>query len=121
MPHARTCLDCNTLIPYSQGTRCQPCSDKHGTEHNRRNAYYRTKEWRKLRDLVVANGCMICGRTQHETRMIAHHIKPRKDGGLDTFDNLAPLCHHHHNQVEGHIRSGRRSQLVARVEQYHNF
>ena len=41
--------------------------------------------------------CCICG----EPFLEVHHIKPQKDGGPDTLENAAPLCHGCHARYGG--------------------
>ena len=123
MPHARTCIDCGQLMPYERGTRCDKCehtrSSRARAAHNHATAYYRSKDWKTLSRIVTGAGCLVCGKTKYEARIIAHHIKPRNDGGTDTLDNLAPLCLQHHNEVEADLRAGRSTPLTERVSNYH--
>lgn len=37
--------------------------------------------------------CVLCGATKD---LVAHHITPLTDGGLDTIDNMVTLCEKHH-------------------------
>lgn len=115
MPHASTCLDCHAIVAYGE-TRCAACRSSSSARHNAETTFYRSRQWRRLRAIVTANGCCICGKTRG--RIVAHHIKPRAEGGPDDLTNLAPLCGTHHNQVEADLKAGRRSLLTMQVEQY---
>lgn len=43
------------------------------------------------------HSCVQCGTTE---KLEAHHIIPRNDGGEDTLENMAILCHSCHQDVE---------------------
>ena len=54
-------------------------------------AYYRTKEWKSLREYVLDRDqriCMYCGNPATQ----ADHILPRKSGGADAAQNLVACC-----------------------------
>ena len=44
---------------------------------------------------VIAE-CTMCSET---TKVIRHHVIPKKEGGTDNTDNLALLCHRCHNRL----------------------
>jgi 5-methylcytosine-specific restriction endonuclease McrA len=61
--------------------------------------YYRTREWRELRERILhrdRNRCVICG----DTARVVDHITPRRQGGLDHQANLRSLCRRHDNEVK---------------------
>jgi 5-methylcytosine-specific restriction endonuclease McrA len=54
--------------------------------------YYKTREWKELRDAAVerdGHECKRCGSTK---RLTAHHKIPRTEGGADHLDNLKTVC-----------------------------
>ena len=56
--------------------------------------------WNALRRACLTrdyNQCVICTST---TRLTAHHIHARKDGGPDALTNLITLCHTCHDKIE---------------------
>ncbi|MFN6254154.1 MAG: HNH endonuclease [Acetobacteraceae bacterium] len=60
--------------------------------------YYISKEWRALRASILrrdGHRCAVAGCPNRAS--VADHIKPRRDGGADTPENLRSLCEHHHN------------------------
>lgn len=65
-------------------------------------------KWRKVRDafmiwIAIKQAwpyacCVVCLAEGKRVRATdADHIKPRRLGGTDAFDNLQPLCHPHHS------------------------
>lgn len=53
--------------------------------------YYRTREWRTLRDQVLERDrhtCMYCG----DRAVQVDHVMPRKQGGADADHNLVACC-----------------------------
>ena len=61
--------------------------------------FYVSKDWAVLRARflkLVGKRCQKCG---SDDRVAVHHLKPRKQGGTDTMDNLQALCHSCHNSA----------------------
>ena len=89
---------CNALIPpgtrYCERHRRQYEREKHAKRNYDR--YYESPEWRKLsraykREYSTCEATIngeVCGRAG----FTCDHIKPRKLGGADHFDNLQTLC-----------------------------
>lgn len=101
---ARPCIDCATPTT-NPGQRCDTHTTTKHQQHNQSRAYYHTTEWRTLRQACLDrdyNQCVICART---TRLTAHHIHARRDGGPDTLTNLVTLCSGKqgcHDKIERH-------------------
>jgi 5-methylcytosine-specific restriction protein A len=84
---------------------CSKCgASRYRTQDNRASANKRGygSRWRRLRRMVLARQplCVIC--EQHgriEPAVDVHHIRAKRDGGLDTFENLQALCHSCHSKV----------------------
>jgi len=95
MPLAKPCIDCGA--PTNR-TRCDTCS----TIKNRAaraGSYYQTSSWRKLSRQVKQRDqgeCALCSSTN---RVQAHHIRHRREGGLDELDNLVSLCASCHRRI----------------------
>jgi 5-methylcytosine-specific restriction endonuclease McrA len=56
--------------------------------------------WRELRERVLkrdGNACTMCGRTGDG--LIAHHIVPFNEGGIDSLENLATVCRACHMKI----------------------
>jgi 5-methylcytosine-specific restriction endonuclease McrA len=72
-----------------------------------RDAYYQTKAWRSLRAACLSRDstCRAPGCTSPST--IAHHVVPREDGGPDALENLAGLCHVHHEREHARLDRAR--------------
>jgi len=51
----------------------------------------------KIREEVLKKSHMTCCVCRSHPAIHVHHIKPQKDGGLDTEDNAAPLCPNCHD------------------------
>jgi len=70
----------------------------YGMTHKKWNKWNR--EWRKVRPLVLErdnNTCLICkGKSdklfKKNFKIIVHHIKKVKDGGISELNNLVTLC-----------------------------
>lgn len=56
------------------------------------------RETEALRDQFRDARCVACGATHVEL----HHVVPRSQGGDDVAENIAPLCHPHHQAFEDH-------------------
>lgn len=96
--------------------------EKRLEEQRQYNRYERSPEivrqygarWRKLRAEYVALH-PLCEQCLKEGRMVpveeVHHIKPIKDGGTHSFDNLMSLCQSCHTKLERELgtRRGRGS------------
>jgi 5-methylcytosine-specific restriction endonuclease McrA len=120
MPHATPCLDCGQPAPSLKKGRCPNCQRERD-----RNDYYQSPEWRRIAREAKQRGgneCAICGAT---TRLIAHHVHARRDGGPDTKENTVLLCgagaigcewQSCHNQYEADKRTGKDTPLRRLVE-----
>ncbi len=58
----------------------------------------------EIRDMVLARDnecCCFCGNSNEKegVRLDVHHIRPRRQGGTDTLDNLITLCAHCHSRI----------------------
>lgn len=57
-----------------------------------------TRQWRKMREVVLASKgkrCHVCGSTKN---LQVNHIRPRRSGGGDNKGNLNVVCVKHQNQ-----------------------
>jgi 5-methylcytosine-specific restriction endonuclease McrA len=73
----------------------------------RADPYYLTRDWRGLREQALrrdGSRCVVPGCNRRAVRV--DHVVARKDGGVDTLDNLRSLCAEHDNQA--HREKGRR-------------
>jgi len=76
--------------------------------------YYQTKAWKRLRRAVLRRDlytCVVPGCGQ--PAFAVDHIKARRQGGPDTFDNLRSLCKAHDHEVkeDKHGRRGHAGEL----------
>ena len=76
--------------------------------------YYQSKAWKSLRLAVLRRDlytCVVPGCGQ--PAFAVDHIKARRQGGADTFDNLRSLCkvHDHEVKEDKHGRRGHAGQL----------
>lgn len=65
--------------------------------------YWNTPEWKRLcRECFKRDGfrCFRCRTSRTYTRLTAHHIIPRSEGGGDYLENLITLCPECHDEVE---------------------
>lgn len=120
MPRATLCLDCGRAYWPPKKGRCPDCQKAKDSAD-----YYQSAKWRRIaREAKARAGysCVICG---SRVRLIAHHGKPRKEGGPDTQDNIFLLCgagairqpwESCHSQYEADRRSGKNTQLRQLVE-----
>jgi 5-methylcytosine-specific restriction protein A len=74
---------------------------------NEDSSWYRSKEWRKLRLMILQNE-PLCRECSAVAEMV-DHIRPIKEGGarLDP-ENLQPLCHSCHNRKRAQEGNRRR-------------
>lgn len=89
-----------TTATRNTGGRCNEHTRTQRDEHNAATAYYRTAEWTRLRAQRIAMDyamCVVCTSTR---RLVAHHIKARRDGGPDTLANLTTVCQSCHSKIE---------------------
>jgi 5-methylcytosine-specific restriction protein A len=92
----RTC----TAFTTNTAGRCDDHQSQHQRAYNDQTSYYRSPEWKQLRDACLArdyNQCVACTGTN---RLTAHHLKPRAEGGADVLDNLLTLCGSCHSRLE---------------------
>jgi 5-methylcytosine-specific restriction endonuclease McrA len=67
-----------------------------------------------MRRLHMDGGeCCVCGRTWSAE---LHHLKRRSQGGGDTCDNLAWLCHEHHFKYHAATLSSSEKALIRPIE-----
>jgi 5-methylcytosine-specific restriction endonuclease McrA len=64
-------------------------------------SYYRTPEWRRLRQAALdrdLHTCTVpgCG----DRAVVVDHIVSRTRGGADVLENLRSLCREHDNQIK---------------------
>ena len=75
-----------------------------------RKQFYKSKEWRKVRELVIIRQGGICNRCNKPVEEI-HHIIPLTDENYTdpsislNLDNLEGLCHDCHNEETNPIIS----------------
>jgi len=65
--------------------------------------FFKSKEWRSLRDRVLSRDCLTCQRCDkkyQKTELTVHHLVPRSEGGADAMPNLITLCSPCHDHVE---------------------
>lgn len=65
------------------------------------------QEWAKI-IIAKAGPCRCVGMGQCDGRTEFHHLLSRGQGGGDVFDNIVPLCTHHHRQVTENFSLARR-------------
>lgn len=53
--------------------------------------FHTWQEWQGVLD-KYGRKCLKCGKPEEHTIMTRDHIVPLADGGLDTIDNIQPLC-----------------------------
>ena len=95
----RPCLRC-AAPTTNPGGRCDLHTRERVRQHNTRNAYYQSTEWRALRRACLERDhtrCVICTDTY---RLTAHHIHARELGGADAIENLVTLCGRCHSKLE---------------------
>ena len=66
--------------------------------------FYSSQAWRDLREAAKRRDgycCVKCG--ARGGRLIVDHLRPRRDGGSDTLDNLRCLC----SACDNRLRAGR--------------
>lgn len=96
---ARPCLKCSKPTT-NKGGRCDLHTRQRVSQHNARNAYYQSSEWRALRRACLDRDhsrCVVCTDTY---RLTAHHIHARELGGADAIENLTTLCGRCHSSLE---------------------
>ena len=75
----------------------------------------RTLDRDLMRQLHLEGGeCVICGRSWSAE---LHHLKRRSQGGGDTRDNLAWLCHEHHFKLHAATLSAEEKALLRPISQ----
>jgi 5-methylcytosine-specific restriction endonuclease McrA len=84
----KPCLDCGQI---TTGSRCPSC---------RRASPYQQTAWRQLSAFVVARdgACIDCGSTG--PFLMADHVIPRSQGGVDHPANLETRCSSCHAQAD---------------------
>ena len=67
-------------------------------KHSKRRANIRgsggkftAKEWRELKE-KHSYTCLACGRSEPEIKLTPDHVLPLKLGGVNSIDNIQPLC-----------------------------
>lgn len=129
MPHARICLDCNTLYPpptdqtrdYGRCPHCRPQylsrkprgKHKPTPERALAQAFYRSGAWGRTRRIALNRdqACTSCGTTRN---LSVHHIVSIRDAPELSLDptNLTTLCQRCHAKTENdqRRRTSRRKQ-----------
>lgn len=86
---------------------CARCAREQKTRRSDRGrTFYHSRFWRSLRAACIARdgACVLC---DSRTRLFAHHVVARQDGGADDLSNLVTLCATHHGRIEAAIAAGR--------------
>lgn len=87
-----------------------------------RKNFFRVKDmkWQKLRIRIIERDNYQCVKCEEKqlSKLSAHHIKPRSQGGKNVIRNLITLCLRCHNFVEMLWDEGERryDALFAKVE-----
>jgi 5-methylcytosine-specific restriction endonuclease McrA len=72
--------------------------------------YYRTKEWKRLREAALLRDLFRCAVPGCRRRAnVVDHILCRRNGGADVLDNLRCLCPEHDRQIKEDEAGKRRS------------
>lgn len=107
----------NNLEKVSEGVRkWKQANRKKVYEHNqarrsnkRGKGSFTTQEWRNLKEFYGYK-CLACGRYEPEIKLTPDHVKPLKLGGINSIENIQPLCEHcNYSKGAKHIdyRNGR--------------
>ena len=117
----KTCPKCGSediivrVIPAANQARlvCHECGYNDAIRHNDLTKYRNTtaqSRWAKRVKARDGNKCILCGRTEPEVVLHAHHVVPvRYDlGGRFRYvtHNGVTLCEDCHNMAHGKIRRG---------------
>lgn len=77
--------------------------------------FYSTQKWKEVRGKALCRDrytCQECGyhgnddvitygdKVDGKRSLVAHHIKPKKQGGTDSLENLVTVCAPCHVQIE---------------------
>lgn len=87
---------------------CGPVRSRAQADHDERRGSAASRgydaRWRKLR-LMVLRRHRLCAECERHGRVTlatdVHHKIAKRDGGLDTAENLEPLCHSCHSRITG--------------------
>lgn len=119
-PLAVRCRSCGAT---QAGAICAKCKARSRRDQSRRRGktFYQSQQWRDLSAACIARdgACLSCDlspRYDPNTRLIAHHVIARKDGGSDNLANLITLCQDCHNAYEAAVRKDFRTDVRERVE-----
>jgi 5-methylcytosine-specific restriction protein A len=106
---------CGKMIDITL-SRCDHCQDSHKERHKlydktkrdeRSSAFYKSKEWRRLRKKVIARDNGLCQRCLKSSKFkageICHHIIEIKEDWGKRLDesNIEFVCMQCHNQIHG--------------------
>lgn len=122
MPMVTACRRCGALQAASICAACAEVESarRYANEENYRKrgrgGYYQTSAWRRLSAACIerdGRACVYCGGVAN---LVAHHLIPRKQGGVDRLSNLATLCGECHAIIEADLRAGRDTNIVRTLD-----
>ena len=74
--------------------------------------FYHTKQWRKVRKLVLEKYFYVCQECEGEADMVHHIVEIKDDPTLSlTFSNLLPLCNSCHNKIHDRMNGTLRAPI----------
>ena len=65
--------------------------NKYRAQKYESSGVYTVKEWEELKE-KYGNKCLRCGAKEGKAQIVADHVIPLSIKGLNTIDNLQPLC-----------------------------
>ncbi len=97
---------CPGLVQAGVCSVCGPLRRASAAEHDEQRGTAAQRgyggRWQRARAAYLA-AHPLCAHCQQAGRVTAatdvHHIRPRRDGGSDRWDNLLALCHSCHSKV----------------------
>lgn len=99
---------CRGIVRNGVCSVCGPLRRQSQVAHDERRGTAASRgygrRWRKVRAMVLGQH-PVCAECERQGRVTlatdVHHKIAKRDGGLDTFDNLEPLCHRCHSRITG--------------------
>jgi uncharacterized CHY-type Zn-finger protein len=72
-----------------------------------------TTKWKKLRQEVFERDVFKCKYCNSSKKLVAHHVRPVRYGGIDALDNLETVCASCHQKVEKHHFENILEEVIA--------
>jgi hypothetical protein len=70
----------------------------------------------KLRERIFSRDNLTCQRCGATNKLVLHHVLPRRQGGLDTTDNLITLCGSCHTNLHIEMRMAEPQTLIVKQD-----